>query len=221
MRQRRLFDTTALFAALPEEMRDVLRNLVADQAFDRGDVVFSQGDPADALYIIDEGRVAITNISTDGRETMIAILEAGAMFGELGLFDEGPRSADARVLEPTQVISLRYEDVRPALLAHPESMWVITRVLAQRLRATDEALSDAVFLDVPARTAKRLLALAGDQDTFHIVLTQEDLAGLVGASRERVNKALSTFVRLGWIELEGRGSYRIVDRTSLTLRANP
>lgn len=221
MRERRLFDTTALFAALPAAIRDELRELAVERAYDRGDVAFREGDPADSLFMIVEGRVAITSISTDGRESVIAILESGALFGELGLFDDEPRSADARVLEPTRVVEVRYRDVRQALIAHPESLWVITRILAQRLRATDEALSDAVFLDVPARTAKRLLALAGDQDSFHVALTQEELAGLVGASRERVNKALSTFVRLGWIEVTGRGNYHIVDRKALTLRANP
>ena len=85
---------------------------------------------------------------------------------------------------------------------------MIVRLLARRLRNTDESLADAVFLDVPARTAKRLLEIAGDADQFRLPMTQEDLAGLVGASRERVNKALSLFTRLGWIEVEGRNRYR-------------
>ena len=100
-------------------------------------------------------------------------------------------------------------------------LWVIVRLLAQRIRATDEALADAVFLDVPARTAKRLLELAGDADEFQLPMTQEDLAGLVGASRERVNKALAMFVRLEWIQATGRSRYRIIDRDQLELRAHP
>lgn len=219
MRPRRLIETTALFAALPAAMLAELRERLVEGHFERGEMVFAHGDPADALYLLDEGRVAITSVSADGRDSMLAVLEDGALFGELGLFDHEPRGADARVLEPTTVLMLRYDDVRSAIAAHPESLWEITRVLAERLRATDEALSDAVFLDVPARTAKRLLALAGDADSFQISLTQEELAGLVGASRERVNKAIATFVRLGWLEVEGRGQYRILDRDSLDLRA--
>jgi CRP-like cAMP-binding protein len=98
-------------------------------------------------------------------------------------------------------------------------LWVIVRLLARRLRTTDDALADAVFLDVPARTAKRLLDIAGDQDTFRLPMTQEDLAGLVGASRERVNKALSLFTRLGWIKVEGRNRYHILDRQALEERS--
>ena len=114
---------------------------------------------------------------------------------------------------------LGYEPVRAAIRRPPELLWVIVRLLARRLRATDEALADAVFLDVPARTAKRLLELAGDEDEFRLPMTQEDLAGLVGASRERVNKALAMFTRLGWIEVTGRSRYRILDRTALVERA--
>ena len=98
------------------------------------------------------------------------------------------------------------------LRAQPELLWVIVRLLAGRLRATDEALADAVFLDVPARTAKRLLELAGDGERFALPVTQEELAAMVGASRERVNKAMSLFTRLGWLVVEGRNRYRILDR---------
>jgi CRP/FNR family transcriptional regulator, cyclic AMP receptor protein len=95
----------------------------------------------------------------------------------------------------------------------------VVRLLSLRLRATDEALADAVFLDVPARTAKRLLDLAGGRDRFSLPVTQEELAGMVGASRERVNKAISLFTRLGWVSLEGRNQYRILDRQALEDRA--
>jgi CRP-like cAMP-binding protein len=95
----------------------------------------------------------------------------------------------------------------------------VTRLLARWLRATDEALADAVFLDVPGRTAKRLLELAGADDEFKLPVTQEELAGMVGASRERVNKALALFARLGWLEVKGRGRYKFLDRGALEDRA--
>ena len=94
----------------------------------------------------------------------------------------------------------------------------VVELLARRLRSMDVALADAVFLDVTGRTAKRLLELAGEAEEFQLPITQEELAGLVGASRERVNKAISSFIRLGWIEQRDR-RYRITDREQLTRRA--
>jgi CRP-like cAMP-binding protein len=91
-------------------------------------------------------------------------------------------------------------------------------MLASRLRAMDEALADAVFLDVTGRTAKRLLELAGDHDEFVLPITQEELAGMVGASRERVNKAIAAFIKLGWIHQIDR-RYVITNRRQLEIRA--
>ena len=94
----------------------------------------------------------------------------------------------------------------------------MTRLLAQRIRVTDEALADSVFLDVTGRTAKRLLELANGTDEFTLPVTQEELAGMVGASRERVNKAIASFIRLGWLEQHER-TYRIRQRDRLELRS--
>jgi CRP-like cAMP-binding protein len=219
--ERRLLDATELFAALPPDVLEQLRTKTTDRAQPKGDLLFSQGDPTHELFVISEGRIAIATRSSDGRESMVAVLEAGGLFGELGLFDDEPRSADARALTDSEVLALAYDDLRAVLQTRPEILWVIVKLLAQRLRATDEALADAVFLDVPARTAKRLLELAGPDEEFQLPMTQEDLAGLVGASRERVNKALAMFTRLGWVEVTGRSRYHILDREALELRANP
>ncbi|HLF40580.1 MAG TPA: Crp/Fnr family transcriptional regulator, partial [Acidimicrobiia bacterium] len=132
----------------------------------------------------------------------------------------GLRSADARALQPTDIVAVRYEDVRAVIDERPQLLWGMVRLLAQRLRAVDEALADAVLLDVPGRTAKRLLELAGDSDDFSTSLTQEEMAALIGASRERVNKALATFQRLGWIETVERGHYRILNRPALEQRSS-
>jgi CRP/FNR family cyclic AMP-dependent transcriptional regulator len=108
--------------------------------------------------------------------------------------------------------------VKAAIDARPELLWDVVGLLAQRLRSTDSALADAVFLDVTGRTAKRLLELAGDAEEFQLPITQEELAGLVGASRERVNKSIAAFIRLGWIEQYDR-RYRIAQRDRLTQRS--
>ena len=219
MAERRLLDSTDLFAALPPDVLAALQDETIVREIARNDVLFQQGDASASLYVVASGRIAIATQSGDGRESVIAVLEDGGLFGELPLFDDAPRVADARALVDSTVVELAYEPVRRILAAQPDLLWIIVRLLVTRLRATDEALADAVFLDVPARTAKRLLELAGDADSFTLPLTQEELAAMVGASRERVNKAISTFIRLDWLELEGRNNYRILDRDSLEERA--
>ena len=218
--ERRLLDTTDLFAAMPEDVLESLRDKAVVRKLARNEVLFRQGDASDALYVVQEGRIAIATQSGDGRESVIAVLEEGGLFGELPLFDEAPRVADARALTDSHVVELAYEPVRTILSEKPELLWIIVRLLVDRLRATDEALADAVFLDVPARTAKRILELAGDEDRFTLPLTQEELAAMVGASRERVNKAISLFLRLGWLEIEGRANYKILDREAMEDRAS-
>jgi CRP/FNR family cyclic AMP-dependent transcriptional regulator len=221
MAERRILETTQLLGALPQDALETLRTASTVRNVARNEVLFRRGDPATELFGIVSGRIAICTRAPDGRESLVAVLDEGSLFGELGLFDAGPRSADARGLETTQLLALEYEAVRAALKAEPQLLWIIIRVLARRLRATDDTLADAVFLDVPGRTAKRLLELSAGEDEFRLRMTQEDLAGLVGASRERVNKALSMFMRLGWLSVEGRNRYRILDRPALDDRAEP
>ena len=143
------------------------------------------------------------------------MLGPGALFGELPFFDGEPRSSDARALTPVLLGEIAYEAVRTVIDEHPSLLWDVTLILTRRLRNTDEALADAMFLDVTGRTAKRLLQIAGRDDEFSLPVTQEELAAMVGASRERVNKAIATFVRLGWLALPARTRYRILNREEL------
>ena len=185
----------------------------------RGDVLFNEGDAPDALYVVVRGRIAIAMASPlDRRESVVALMESGDLFGEMGLLDDGPRSALARALEPSTVIEVPFEPVRELFTSEPTLLWNVARLLAGRLRVMDEVLADSVFLDVTGRTAKRLLELAGDDDEFALPVTQEELAGMVGASRERVNKSIATFVKLGWLEQNER-TYRVLRRDQLELRA--
>ena len=185
---------------------------------ERGDVVFTLEDEPDELFVVETGRIAIANKSEDGRESLIALMERGDLFGEMPLFDGLPRSAEARVLEESTLIAIPYAPLRQVFDAEPGHLWRVVELLAGRLRTTDEALADSVFLDVTGRTAKRLLELAGESDHFDLPITQEELAGMVGASRERVNKAIASFIRLGWLEPED-GGYSITNRQQMTIRA--
>jgi CRP/FNR family transcriptional regulator, cyclic AMP receptor protein len=184
----------------------------------RNEVLFNQGDPAEALYGVQSGRVAISLQSADGRESVLALMETGDLFGDMPLFDGEARSAQARALETSNLLYVPYPAIRAVLEERPTLLWSVVATLSRRLRSTDAALADSVFLDVTGRTAKRLLELAGDADAFTLPITQEELASLVGASRERVNKAISAFIRLGWLDQVDR-RYRITDRSQLTHRA--
>ena len=208
---------TPFFAGLDAAAVDTVAGVCERRDLKRNDILFREGEEAKELFVVERGRVAIANRSDDGRESLVALMEAGDLFGEMGLFD-GARSADARALELSSVIAVPYGPVRQALERQPDALWSVVELLASRLRAVDEALADTVFLDVPGRTAKRLLELAGDGDQFQLPVTQEELASMVGASRERVNKAISQFVRLGWLEQQDR-VYRITNREQLTRRA--
>jgi CRP/FNR family cyclic AMP-dependent transcriptional regulator len=207
-----------LFSAFDEGAIQSVLTAAVPVHSDRGDVLFTENDEAGDLFVMRSGRVAIGRRSPDGRESLVALMEEGDLFGEMPLFDDGSRSASARALEPSDLLRIPYGPVKAAIDARPELLWDVVGLLAQRLRSTDSALADAVFLDVTGRTAKRLLELAGDAEEFQLPITQEELAGLVGASRERVNKSIAAFIRLGWIEQYDR-RYRITQRDRLAQRA--
>jgi CRP-like cAMP-binding protein len=186
----------------------------------RGDVLFESGDDPDSIYVVLSGRIAIAigNKPFDNRETVIALMDEGDLFGEMGMLDASTRSAGARALEPSTVLELPYSAVTEQLNSSSALMWNVIGMLSRRLRAMDQALADSVFLDVTGRTAKRLLELSDGKDDFTLPVTQEELAGMVGASRERVNKAIASFIKLRWLEQRDR-SYKILDREKLSQRA--
>jgi CRP/FNR family transcriptional regulator len=214
-----------LFAALDADNAELLANALTTRAVIRGHVVFSEGDPGDRLFIVLDGKVKISRAAADGRENLLAVLGPGEMFGELSLFDPGPRTATATAVTACTLTSLDHDDLRPLLNDQPAVAVQLLQALAQRLRRTNEAMADLVFSDVPGRVAKALLDLAerfgdeeGDGVRVRHDLTQEELAQLVGASRETVNKALSEFANRNWLRLEGR-SVLLLDRERLARRA--
>ena len=211
-------DEPAAFSALPRALAEELSGRSTTRRYRRGDYICQAGEAANRLFVVESGRIAIAVRARDGRESVAAVLGPGALFGELPFFDGEPRSSDARALTAVLLREIPYEAVRTVIDEQPNLLWDVTLILTRRLRATDEALADAMFLDVTGRTAKRLLQIAGDDDEFSLPVTQEELAAMVGASRERVNKAISSFVRLGWLEQRDR-RYKITNRVQLERRA--
>jgi CRP/FNR family cyclic AMP-dependent transcriptional regulator len=191
---------------------------ISTRTLRRHDVLYRPGDRAEELYVVQSGTIGIASAAADGREALIALLGRGELFALCSLFDGGLQANQARAVEASTVVAVPHDAVRRVLEQRPSLLWGLMRIMAGRLRVVDQALADSFFLDVTGRTAKRLLELSGNSDEFQLPITQEELAALVGASRERVNKSIATFVRLGWMEQRDR-RYRIVDRTQLVLRA--
>lgn len=217
-----VLSSAPLFAALDAEASAALRASMETISIAKGDVLFHEGQLGDQMYILTEGKVKLGHTSPDGRESILAILGPGELLGELSLFDPGPRTATAVALTDVTALGLGHQSLRPWLTGRPEVAESLLQALAQRLRRTNETLADLVFSDVPGRVAKALLELGdkfGQQmpDGIHVThdMTQEELAQLVGASRETVNKALADFAARGWIKLESRSVVLIdVDRLS-------
>ncbi|HPB73235.1 MAG TPA: Crp/Fnr family transcriptional regulator [Phycicoccus sp.] len=214
-----------LFAGLDQESAESLIAEMSATHMERGDILFHEGDQGDRLFIIGEGKIKLGRTSADGRENLLAILGPGEMFGELSLFDPGTRTATATAVAETQVLALSTEQLREYLASRPQVALTLLAALARRLRRTNDVVADLVFTDVPGRVAKALLDLAHRfgrpvEDGIMVShdLTQEELAQLVGASRETVNKALADFATRGWLKLEAR-AVLLVDIDRLQRRA--
>jgi CRP/FNR family cyclic AMP-dependent transcriptional regulator len=214
-----------LFSSLDDEAAEALRDSMSETRLRRGEVLFHEGDSGDKLYVITDGKIKLGRTSADGRESLLAILGPGQMFGELSLFDPGPRSATVTAVTETSFLSLSHEDLMKWLAGRPGVANGLLGQLASRLRKANDVNADLVFSDVPGRVAKALLDLADrfgrtadDGVHVHHDLTQEELAQLVGASRETVNKALADFASRGWLRLEPR-SVVIMDVERMKRRA--
>ncbi len=200
-----------LFKDLSDEDRAALASLMRETTLKRGEALFEEGDSGDRLYLVADGKVKLSHTASDGRENLLAVLGVGEIIGELSLFDLQPRSSTVTAIAHTRLLSLTHAEMRAFIESHPTLAMNMLKQLALRLRNTNQQLADLVFSDVPGRVAKALLDLAerfGERTPEGIYvahdLTQEELAHLVGASRETVNKSLADFTSRGWIRLEGR-----------------
>jgi len=214
-----------LFAELNDQSYLAVRERMQESTYRRGEEIFREGTPGDRLYVIAAGKVKLGHTAPDGREHLLAILGPGEILGEISLYDPGPRTATATALAKTVVVELQHTDLLRVLDARPEISQHLLRSLAIRLRRTNDKVSDLIFSDVPGRVARALLELGArfGQHTERGLrvthdLTQEELAQLVGATRETVNKALAEFSSRGWLQLDGR-SVILLDIPKLRRRA--
>ena len=198
-----------LFAGLADEDIRELMEVARKRTFRSGEVIFHRDDPGQVLYVIKEGKVKISLVSPDGQEIVLAVLGKGECFGEFAILDGLTRSADAITLEKVECYTLQRSDFHNAILKNPKIAIQVLEVLTKRLRINDQMVEDLIFLDVYGRVAKKLLELAethGEKvengTRINVRLTQQELASMVGASRESVNKVMGYFTDKNFISTD-------------------
>jgi CRP/FNR family cyclic AMP-dependent transcriptional regulator len=210
-----------LFVNLSDTELSVLAKEFTVRRFQQGETIFFQGDPGQALYLIEVGRVRIYVQDDSGQETSVIFYSAGDIFGELAAIDGLPRSASAIVADETIVHVLTRERLRAHLLASPQLAYNFMQALAVRVRYSTLQVGNLTLHDVPSRLARKLLELAqgygrvtSDGVKIDMTLTQSDLASLIGATRESTNKALGHLKRGGVIHME-QNQITIIDPDAL------
>lgn len=200
-----------LFATLDlEDLRD-LAAVTRRHTFSQGEIIFHRDDPGATLFVIKSGRVRIFISSPEGQEVALAVFGPGEAFGELALLDGQPRSASAVAIEPVESYTIQRGDFIAVATRRPRIALQMLATLSRRLRQTDEMVEDLLFLDVHGRVAKKLLELAETNGArtpegirIEMKLTQSDLAAMVGASRESVNKVMSYLLDKQYVSVEKR-----------------
>jgi CRP/FNR family cyclic AMP-dependent transcriptional regulator len=224
-RTAQLLGKTQIFAGLDHEQLLSLAQASIRRSYVRGESIFHQGDPGEALFAIAEGLVKIVLLSEDGNEMVLATLTSADTFGELAMIDGGPRSASARAVEPTTAFALPRDSFLNAVKDNPRLLESLHQALGTLLRSLLAQASDLVFMDLAGRVAKLLIALADKEGvpqdggiTLDLHLSQSGLAGMVGGSRPSVNQILKSFEARGYLEVKGRHIF-IKNPESLRRRA--
>jgi CRP/FNR family transcriptional regulator, cyclic AMP receptor protein len=211
-----------IFASLGEQDRSSLAERIERQSFPKGRILFRRGEPGNALYIIIRGQVRIFSSTRQGNEITLALLGAGEFFGEMALLDGQPRSANAEATEDTELHFLDRDNFFSFLVHKESALRAILCALSGRLRKTDDLLTEAYFLQISHRLARKLVELCDGVATEEgaprsICVTQLELAGMIGATRESVNKELTVLRKKGVVQTS-RNRITILDLVRLKRR---
>lgn len=221
----RLLERAPLFSVLPPpELRTLAQRFHALRV-GKGEMIFREGEPAERMFLIGEGRVKLSASSPQGGELLIAVVGPGQIFGELAVIDRGPRAMDARAVEDSQIYGLSSDVFWTLLETNPALARRLLELMARRLRRADKTSQDLVFFDAPTRLARKLLELAeehgvptgqGDEVRLTVRVTQEEMAHMIGVSRGSVNRLIASFASRGW--LEWNDGYPVLSRPESLLR---
>ena len=213
------------FSELPAALATELSKHGRRLSIAKGALVHRKGDAADGLYSVVSGRIRISTLGADGRELVLTDLTPGAVFGEISLFDDLPRTHDALALERSELVIVPKREFHTLLAGNPELARHFLRVLAGKLRLSFTVLDALALQDVSQRLAQRMLWLLdnpvpdkGARDPASISVSQTDLALMVGATRQSINKELKEWERAGLLALRGRRIV-VLNRAGLALRS--
>jgi CRP-like cAMP-binding protein len=196
---------------LTRQQAQSLKARAIPRRFRKGQAVFHEGGPSDRVVALLSGRVKVSTTTTEGKEIVLAFRGPGDLLGELSVIDGQPRSASVEAIEPVEALAITTPDFKAFLVEHPEIGLMLLETLTRRLRDADRKRVEYGAHDTVGRVSARLLELAeeyGEEDPrgvrIGLPLSQEELAGWTGASREAVSKALQTLRAAGWVVTERR-----------------
>lgn len=195
-----------LFASFPEDQLRVLTTLVTRKSAPRSTTIMAGGDAIDSLYIVLSGRLKVMMSDAEGKEVILSILGPGEFFGEMGLIDDEPRSASVVTIEPCELLTIAKRDFKKSLADNFEMAMAVMRGLVKRLREADRKIGSLALLDVYGRVARLLLDMAENVDGEKVVtkrLPKQDIAKMIGASREMVSRVMKDLQTGGYIEMRG------------------
>ena len=203
-----------VLAEIDGEQARALLALARRRRFGRGDTIFHEGDLGDSVHLIDKGRVAVRITTPAGDVATIRVLRDGQHFGDLAVIGSHQRSATVLALEKCETLELSGDVIRDFTERHRPFERALMKVIAQQLRSQSALLLEAMYLPVPRRLARRVVELLEIYDGGDVPLTQDDLAGMSGATRQTVNQLLTEWRDQGIVEL-GRGRLQVTDRERL------
>lgn len=196
-----------IFAELNEDQLNRLSQVIIERQYRKNQILFGEGDPGEALFLLRNGKVKLTKATPDGREQILAFRSPGEIFAEVVLFDGGPYPATAEVVEDAKIGIIRNQDIERIVLGHVDIAVSLLKIMSKRLRQAQSALKDIALKDVYGKLASTLLKLAGDHGVesvngtkISLNLTHQDLANMIGTSRESVNRVISEWRKEGILE---------------------
>src|SRR5437868_11723000 len=201
-----VLEAVPLFASFPDDQLRLLTTMVTRRSAARSTTIMAGGDATDSLYIVLSGRLKVMMSDSDGKEVILSILGPGEFFGEMGLIDDEPRSASVVTIEACELLSITKRDFKRCLAENFEMAMAVMRGLVRRLREADRKIGSLALLDVYGRVARLLLDMSENVDGEKIVtkrLPKQDIAKMIGASREMVSRVMKDLQMGGYIEMRG------------------